>query len=279
MADTFTQLGIITKIYSNYCMNVPDNLWSGFFVGLNFWPFILGLILIGMIFIHTEIFYAAFAWSVWIGFLVNWGIRAAFNQEGPDPNCTSSIQMPAYASDGLVFITIFLMVSTAVSFDFSLRWYKILLIGFFGPMTIYSRIWLHYNTPQQLLAGALSGTIAAFIWLIIVDYVIKKWYKSFLFKTFLGTDYIDTLVNPYRPTICFTTLPIEIRNKIKDEKTLQNLMEERTERENMRYDFHYGNIEFDEGANLTSEEDYINYIDNQRFLPRVRWITSSLYTD
>lgn len=277
MADTLTQLAIITKIFSNYCVNVEDSLWTGFFEGLNFWPFILGLILLGMIFIHTELFYAAFAWAFWIEFLINWGIRAAFNQPGPDTKCSSSIQMPAYATDGLVFTTMFLMISSAVSFDFSLRWYKILLLGFFGPLTLYSRVWLHYNTPQQLLAGALAGSIAAAIWIIIVDYTLKKWYKSILFKTFLGTDYIDTLINPHRPTMCYTNLPMEIRSKIKDEEVLQGVMEERTERDNIRYDFKYGDIEYDEGARITSDEDYVNYISNRQLVPKITWITASMY--
>lgn len=273
MSDTFTQIGIITKIFSNYCVNVPFNLWSGFFVGLNFWPFIIGMGLLAMILIHTEVFYAAFAWVVWIGFLINWGIRAAINQEGPDNICSSSIQMPAYASDGMTLITLFLMISSSVSFNFSLSWYKLLILGVFGPLTLYGRVWLHYNTPQQLLAGNLSGLIQAACWIVIIDYVLKNWYKSILFKTFLGTDYIDTIINPYRPVFCYTNLPVEVRNKIKDEVMLQNLMLERHEREQIKYDFLYGDIEYDEGANEISRDDYVNFVSNQNIIPDYTWLS------
>lgn len=227
MADTPTQIMFTTKMYNMFCENIPGDYWTGLFVGLDYWPIIINFILVGILLEHTEVFYSAFFWSFFADQMINWAWRAIFNDMGPQPICAAPIQMPAYATDGIAFITLYLMICSSVCFNFSLRWYKILLIGVFGPITVYGRIYLKMNTPQQLLAGVLSGTGCAFVFILITYWVLTRKYESLVYKVFFGTQYIDTLINQFRPVLCTNNIPVEFKWKVKDQEYMETLLQEK----------------------------------------------------
>lgn len=224
MSDPITQFGIVSRLYSTVCLNYRDDLWTGFFVMMDWWPWMVGFIFVGLLIEHAEVFYAMFALALVGDFYINWGIRIAIDQAPPEIFCTTQQQMPAYATDGISFITMTLMIMSAVTFNFSLRWYKIILIAVLGPVAIYARIWLHNNTPQQLLGGILSGFINTIVWSTLIYIVLTKWYARIVYKTFLGTDYIDTLIHQYHPVLCYNNIPIRSNSKIKDHTLLEGII-------------------------------------------------------
>ena len=221
-----TEFGILAHIFDLTCVNFKGGFVEGFFIALNMWPAFVAFILMGIVLEHTEIFYSAFAWVFWAEWLINWGIRLAVGQPGPEFGCEPSVQVPALATDLLTMSTVFLLISSSYSFDFPVRWYKLLMITIFGPLAIYSRVYLKFNTPGQLLWGVLSGLVMGILWSILIYYVLSRWRTSILYKTFLGTDYIDTLINMHAPILASNNYPLEVKMKIKDHQILQELIDD-----------------------------------------------------
>ncbi len=225
MSDPITQFGIISRLYSGVCLNYKDDMWTGFFIMMDWWPWYVGFILVGLLLEHAEIFYSLFALAFVADFYINWGLRLAIDSAPPEIYCTTQQQMPAYATDGITFITMSLMILSGACFNFALRWYKIILIAVLGPVAIYSRIWLHNNTPQQLLGGIASGFGNTIMWSTVIFVLLTYCYARLVHSTFLGTAYIDTLTNSYEPVICYNSIPIRANSKIKDQVLLESIIE------------------------------------------------------
>lgn len=226
MADSITEFGILSHVFGLTCSNLDGGFVDGFFIMINFWPSFVAFILVGIVLEHTEIFYSAFAWAFWGEWLINWGIRLAVNVPGPQFGCEPSVQVPALATDLLTFATLFLMIMSAYAFDFPIRWYKMLMITIFAPIAIYSRVFLKFNTPGQLLWGVLAGLVMSILWSLLIYYVLRRWRTSILYKTFLGTDYIDTLINMHSPILATNNYPLEVKMKIKDHQIQQELIDD-----------------------------------------------------
>lgn len=226
MADTLTEFGVLGHIFDTVCVNYNGEFVEGFFIAINFWPLFVGCILLGIVIEHTEVFYSAFSWAFFAQTLINWGIRIGVNQSGPEAVCSVSKQLPTLSTDLMTFSTLFLMIMSGFCFDFSIRWYKLLMITIFGPVVIYARVYLKLNTPQQLLWGVLSGFIGFVCWSILIYYVLTRWKTSILYKTFLGTDYIDTLLNTNQPILATNMHPLQIQLKIKDHDLQQKLVDD-----------------------------------------------------
>ncbi len=234
MSSAGEAIGAFGHVFSLVCENLDDDVITSGFLFYDMWPFYLGILLIGVTIEHSEVFYSLVTWIFFIDFFFNFGIRSAIDQPGPQLICTSSIQMPAYATEGAMLLTMYLLISSSVSFNFSLRWLKIFIIGVFLPLGIYSRIWLHFNTPQQLLAGSAFGIFFGLVWVVVTRFLVDRFYGSILFKTFVGTDYIDTMINRLNPVICFYNTPYMINWKVKENPIDRDRQAKRRREERLR---------------------------------------------
>lgn len=260
MSDSLTSFGALAKLYNAICINYNGGFVEGFFIIMDFWPLFVGSILLGIVIEHTEIFYSAFSWAFFAQTLINWGIRVGIGQKGPEAVCSVSFQNPALSTDLLTFSTLFLMILSGFCFDFSIRWYKMLMITIFGPVVIYARIYLKLNTPQQLLWGTLSGFIAFVCWSVVVYYVLSRWKTSILYKTFFGTDYIDTLMHTNRPILATNTYPLEVQLKIKDHDLQQKLMDDLLIKRKIQI--------MNQNGPIIAKENDITMIDSEHMKPK-----------
>jgi hypothetical protein len=228
MSDPITQFQIVSRLYSNVCLNYKNDMLTGFFIMMDWWPWMIGFMFVGLLIEHAEVFYAMFAIALVADFYINWALRlgiSGYITTSPEIYCTTQQQMPAYATDGIAFITLTLMILSSVGFNFGLRWYKIILISILGPIAIYTRVWLHLNTPQQLMAGLASGTVNFVVWSTAIYLVLTRFYPRIVHTSFLGSDYMDTLTDPYMPVFAYNTIPIQSKGKIKDQYMLENIIQ------------------------------------------------------
>jgi len=257
MADSITEFGVLAHIFDLSCINYTGGYIEGFFIMINFWPLFVALILMGIVIEHTEIFYSAFAWAFWGQWLINWGIRIAINSPGPEAVCSPSVQLPTLSTDLMTFSTLFLMIMSGFAFDFPIRWYKLLMITILGPVVLYARVYLKLNTPQQMLWGVLSGFIGAMCWSALIYFVLRRYKTSILYKTFLGTDYIDTLMDHHRPILATNNYPLEIQMKIKDHEMLESMVEDYLLRKQIMRMMNQEDVERNEKLLSVEDVDYM----------------------
>ncbi len=212
----YFDLTSIGKLYESDCENFADGWISGFFAVYDYWPLFLSFGLFGLTLEHREVFFCIVLKGMLLNGLLNWGFREAINQEGPEPMCSSSAQMPAYASDGLTFLIIVLMISSGMIYGVPIRWFKLSMLWIGGPIALYTRTWLRFNTGPQMLAGCAFGLVEGLIYCLILRYVftydrIDRW---FLRSHRLGRDYEDTKIRPDRPTLVFQQVPDKMTAKL-----------------------------------------------------------------
>lgn len=212
----YFDLTSIGKVYEAECINYHDSWLSGFFAVYDYWPLFLSFAFIGLTLEHREIFFCLVLKGTFINGLLNWGFREAIGQAGPEPSCSSSTQNPAYASDGLTFLFIILLCSSGLIYDVPIRWFKLSILWVGGPLALYTRVWLRFNTGLQLLAGCGFGLIEGVLYCLLLYYVftyerIDRW---FLRSTRFGRDYEDTKIQPRRPTVVFEQVPSAVNAKL-----------------------------------------------------------------
>jgi hypothetical protein len=253
----FFDLTKLGELFQDQCINYSDDWASGFFAAYDYWPLFIGMIIIGLTLEHKEVFYVLVFWGGLSNALINWGLRAAISQPGPEPDCFQDIQMPAYATDGLTFLTTIVMISSGYTYGIPIRWFKLSLLWIGGPIGLYARVWLRANTPPQMMAGTAVGIIEGLIYTNILLYVftyerIEKWFLQ-TGNWWRGYDYQDTMIRPYRPVVV-TDSPLSMicikinssagynyarlvevtddRRRKRDE--IQRMRKKRVERENRR---------------------------------------------
>lgn len=207
----FFDLTKLGELFQEQCINYKDDWVSGFFAAYDYWPLFVGLIILGLTLEHREVFYVLVFFGGLFNALINWGLRAAISQEGPEPDCFSDIQMPAYATDGLTFLTVVTMIASGYTYGVPVRWFKLALFWVGGPVGIYARIWLRANTPAQMMAGTGFGLAEALIYSTVLLYVftyerIDKWFLRHN-NMIVGSDCQDTMIRPHTPVVV-TSAPI-----------------------------------------------------------------------
>lgn len=198
----FYDLVELGNVLKHACINFDDTLTSRFFVAFDFWPIIVGAVGVGVFVAHKEVFYTLLITGWTLNALINWGLREAIDQIGPESLCFSAKQMPAYAGDGIAFLGASFLVASSYIYSVPLRFFTIVMLSVGGPLALYTRLWLHANTPAQMFAGAGFGLAEALIFLFILKYVftydrINRWFL--MSNTWLvGANYQDTLIQPWR---------------------------------------------------------------------------------
>lgn len=228
----FFDLTKLSKILEVQCLNYDDSLTSGFFFAYNFWPSIIGAVGIGIFVAHKEVFYTLLMTGFTINAAINWGIREGIGQDGPESNCFTGNQMPAYAADGITFIATTFMIGSGCVYHVPLRWFTLAMIWVGGPVALYARVWLRTNTPAQMFAGAGFGMTEALLFLFILKHVltydrIERWFirsSSWI----IGSNYQDTLIRPQVPVLCVNTpisellLKVNTSNGVQKARTAEN---------------------------------------------------------
>ena len=202
---SFFNLANISEMLEKECINFEYSTISGLFFVYNFWPLFIGFLTFGMLIQHKEVFYFIVFSGMVFNTLINWGLREAIGQVGPEPDCFADKQMPAYQSDFLSFLTTTIMLSSGYIYQVPLRSFRIGLLWIAGPIGICARIYLRANTPQQLMAGVGFGILEGFLYSMILLYIftytrIEKWFLR-TNSWWRGSDFQDTMINPSQPVI------------------------------------------------------------------------------
>jgi hypothetical protein len=174
MSDPLIQASVLQYLEHYGCGNIHTDWFSLAMIAIDWWPLYLGIFVIGIFFMQNEIYWWIWSWWIFLQFFVNWGIREAVGQPGPEPRCSSLVQCPSYNTDGMTFIILYIAITSGMTLRVNVGWFKVFLITFFAVFSTFARMWLHINTPQQLLWGVLAG----FVWALFASIVTR-----FLFFT------------------------------------------------------------------------------------------------
>ena len=177
----YFDLTSIGKVYEAECINYSDSWLSGFFAVYDYWPLFISFAIIGLTLEHREIFYCLVLKGMFLNGLLNWGFRELIGQAGPEPGCSASTQNPAYASDGLTFLFVTLLCASSMIYRVPIRWFKLSILWIGGPLAIYTRVWLRFNTGLQLLSGVGFGLVEGILYCLLLNFFftydrIDRWF-------------------------------------------------------------------------------------------------------
>lgn len=171
MSSGFEGMSVLQTLENFGCQNIGSDWITLAMFAIDWWPFYfgIGMALLFVMMDRNEIYWWILSWLWFIQLFVNWGFRAAIGQTGPDQRCTYKYQNPAYSSDGLMFLVLYVSLTSSLVLRVNIGWFRIATLSFFYVIAVFARMWLHMNTPQQLLWGALSGVI----WGLVLSFVTR----------------------------------------------------------------------------------------------------------
>jgi hypothetical protein len=225
--SSYSDLTSFAAIYEN-CVgfNVNDFLTKLFAI-IDVWPVFLGFFFIGLTFIHKE----AFFFLLTAALLADWGINSglqilvgASNNVQPASCPISDMQMPAMSSEMMVMLWTFGFGMVILVYPRAVSGMNIVFIVAASQIAIYSRIYLIFSTPSQLLAGAAIGFLEGMVYLSLVS--LMRYYG--LDRAMIAAPnlfYIlppmsDTIMFPTEPTYVVTSKPTRAQFKVYQERTM-----------------------------------------------------------
>ena len=226
MGDQLTDAKIQALFYKLLCSNYDDDWITTVLQMLNDWPVWLAILLFGTTLMHRDIYYSLFSLVFFIDWFINWGLREAIGEEGPT-KCTSQFQNPAYAGEAVVLIALWLLLTSGPFLRMRLNWIVWFMLSVFVPIAIFARMWLHQNTPQQIMWGALAGLLSAMIWVPVCVYLLAspKFYEFIVWKRFMFMHFADTLVRWCEP-IFYLTEPFATINVKQSHESQANTLQQ-----------------------------------------------------
>jgi len=231
--SSFFDLFSVGKAYSNDCFNFDNNYVSGFFLVFDFWPIYVAFILLAIKINRAEIFADVVLAGGSLDLVINWVFRDyVFSQNGPEYVCSSSYQMPAYASSALCFLFTTLIISSGFIYKVKLSFVNSFMLFVGIPVALYARVWLRFNTGPQLLVGALFGIIEGVVYCFFMKFVFTyKFLRKWMLESkggimgFLFGSCQDTLLRPKHPYIFLDKPPSKIHLKVSGKDDIQKLKE------------------------------------------------------
>lgn len=210
-------LSSVGKTYENDCTNFDNSYVSGFWVIADFWPIFATFIILSITINKVELFSLVVLKGGALNILINWAAREIIRQYGPEPNCSSDWQMPAYASDSLAFLTTTLLGASGFIYDVPISMFNSTVLWVGVPVALYARIWLRFNTGPQLLAGAAFGVVEGIIYCLVMRYILRykrlrRWFLRG--KKFFISSCQDTLINSRFPFVYLAYSPKEMILKL-----------------------------------------------------------------
>jgi hypothetical protein len=219
MSFFFDLINNIGEVYKTDCINYDNSLLSRLFATYDLWPIFLTFAIIGLTAEHKEVFFFIVLFGTFFDGLLNWGWRALIGKDGPEMTCTTHGQNPADASDAITFLYTIILGASILIYNVPIRYFKLTILGVGGPLAIYTRVWLRFNTGLQLISGACFGFVEGAIYCYILYKVfpyenLDRWFlrkDTFLF----GKDFEDTNIRPDTPTLVFDRDPLLVKAKLR----------------------------------------------------------------
>lgn len=187
---------------------------------VDFWPFYLGLVFIGVSVHHNEMFFWILTTAIFVDWVINFGLRVAVGASDniqPESCIEETRQMPALGTQSLTMLWTLAFGLVMVIYPRSVTSLK--AGGFVASMQImvYSRIYLVFSTPAQLIAGATIGFLMGVVFLGIVAVmrylgIDKAIIAAPAIWLFPGVS--DTIMYPDTPTLMFPHRPKNANIKV-----------------------------------------------------------------
>lgn len=194
MSD-YQEFWMLMKTLDGPCV-FPDveSVATEFFVLANFWPIFVGYLMLGLTVVKCNYEFLLLSASNFFDNWVNFTLRNWFGESDryqPDTCPLLEKQMPALASQriALLYTTIWFLATFTYPKVFGKS--NMLFLNFSMVLALYSRLYLGFSTPLQMLVGSAFGVLEGLLLSLFFYYLkvhrydqsiealLRKWYTLF----------------------------------------------------------------------------------------------------
>jgi hypothetical protein len=170
-----------------------DSTVTQFFIIFNFWPIILGYIMFGMTMVKCDYILLLLTSTNFLDNWINYLLRSGIDTHDNYQPVTCPIlpeQMPALASQRVVVLYTVMWCLATFIYPVRINKSTIVFLNFSSVLAIYSRMYLGFSTPAQMLAGALVGLMEGLCFTLIfyvlkvheydcwIEFLLKYWHSG-----------------------------------------------------------------------------------------------------
>jgi membrane-associated phospholipid phosphatase len=166
-------------IVEPYCpAYVPTNI-GAILVAIDLFPVWIPLFVLLISLAQSEIVLTLFSLAWFTDDYLNSGLQSLFANPPPTVGCGNTYEMPSFATEHMVMIDVmvFLLV---VRWKLYISEWRIFMALAFNAAATYARLYIGYNTPQQLYVGAVVGFGYGILWYAVIEYLARNWLDRFV---------------------------------------------------------------------------------------------------
>jgi membrane-associated phospholipid phosphatase len=206
----YHQLDIISSAVVGVCPDYTDGSFGSFLVLIDLFPILLWLFFFGTSVVYSEFLLLFMSLTLNIDYYVNFGLRHAFAQPPPTAGCGEAYEMPALATQQTAFIVTLGLLAACRWRIRSGAYTTLVLVGFVA-LTTYARIYIGFNSPPQLLAGAVVGFVHGALWFAVFYFLVHPHVATITKLPFVrNTNLRDTLCVDHAPRAHSALSPYEV---------------------------------------------------------------------
>ena len=149
----------------------PDSVATDFFVVFNFWPIYLGFVMLGFTLTKCNYVFLLLTVTNYLDNTLNYLLREGIGKSDNFqlPSCPILVdQMPALASEKVVCLYTVAWFLVIYAYPTAPGKSNIVLLNFCAVLALFSRCYLGFSTPLQMVVGAgigaSEGIILSFIY-------------------------------------------------------------------------------------------------------------------
>lgn len=162
-----------------YCPDFHDNVFGQLMVLTRFSSIVLTYLSFAIGLWYKEIYLLFLGFGLTLDSLLNWGLMQAFEEPPPYLGCGHGWGMPSFFSQHAFFLWMMLMT---FGFFWKARltlWHVLLVTGFAFASSL-GQVYLHFNTPEQVIVGAMIGMVWGMIYQVILYFLVYPFFSTIL---------------------------------------------------------------------------------------------------
>jgi len=138
----------------------PESIVTQFFIIFDFWPIYLGYIFMGLTLVKCDYSFLLLTTTNFLDYLLNYVIRSAgweTTSYQPETCFAGPHQLSALAAQRVTVLYIVIWFMATFTYPTRISKSNVMFINFSAVLALFSRLYLGFSTPQQMLIGAAIG--------------------------------------------------------------------------------------------------------------------------
>ena len=152
----------------------PSSTITKFFLIYNFWPIFMGYVMLGLTVVKCDYVFLLLTITNFMDNWINYSLRSTINNSSLFQPSTCPLlddQMPALSSQRIAVLYTVIWFLATVTYPTRMGKANILFINFSAVTALYSRLFLGFSTPEQMIVGALVGILEGVCFSLVFYYL------------------------------------------------------------------------------------------------------------